>query len=256
MAKQIKPWMFRDSNEYLALFASFSLSVLLLLFLGYYIDLWLIIFSIIIVIIYVRLQQAQYLGNAMRVHQNQFPELYQLFINQATRLGIQKANLYIKQDPYLNAYTIGIDTCSVVLNSAIVEQLTTKELSFVIAHELGHFAAGHTKISSLLVPIGNGNMLTNLLLGLWQRKAEYTSDKCGIILTQDLDSTVNAIVKLTVGGNLFEQVNMKGYFSQIKKATSVTSAVSELTLSHPLITNRIKRAVIFWKENFVNQNNA
>lgn len=249
MSRQIKPWMFRDNNEHFALFFSFFLSILLIFFLGYTLDFEIVIIGVLLIIFWIRMQQNQYLGNALRVHRGQFPEIYHVFFEQAKRLGIQKANLYIKQDPYLNAHTIGLGTCSVVLHSALVEQLDSKELAFVIAHELGHFAAGHTKISSLLIPVG-GNVVSNFLFGFWQRKAEYTADRCGLILTNDLDSTVCGIIKLTVGGNLFSQVSLEGYFKQVQKATSLSTSVSEVTLSHPLITNRIKKLIIFWRESF------
>lgn len=249
-AGSIKPWMYRSKKEHLALFSSFLLSFLLLLLLGIYIDFWLIVVLLIVVIILVQLEQAKYLGNAMRVHQAQFPDLYMMFVNQASKLGIKKANLYIIQDPYLNAHTIGIGTCSVVLHSALVEQLSTKELAFVIAHELGHYAAGHTKISSILIPIRGDNIITNFLFGFWQRQAEFTSDRCGLILTRDLDSVVTAIIKLTVGGKLSEEVNLEGYFKQVKKASSLSTSIAEISLSHPLITNRIKQIIAFWKENF------
>jgi Zn-dependent protease with chaperone function len=173
----------------------------------------------------------------MRVHKNQFPELYELFVQQAKKLGVDKANLYIIQDPYLNANTIGLGTCSVVLNSALVEQLSTKELAFVIAHELGHYAAGHTKISSILIPIGNNNTITNVIFGLWQRQAEYTADRCGLIVNQDLDSAITAIIN----------------FTQLKKADTFSTSVTAFSLNRPLITSRVKKIIAFWKENFTNK---
>lgn len=247
---QIKPWMYRSKNERLALFLSFVLGFLLLFFLDQLVNFRIAVLLIISVITLVWMQQSQYLGNSLRVHKNQFPELYELFTQQAKMLGISKANLYITQDPYLNAHTIGIGTCSVVLNSALVEQLSMKELAFVIAHELGHYAAGHTKISSILIPIGNNNMLTNVIFGLWQRQAEYTADGCGLVVTKDLDSSITAIIKLIVGGKLFEKVSLEGYFKQIKKTDTLSTSFSSLSQTHPLVTNRIKKLIVFWKENF------
>lgn len=250
---QIKPRMYRSKNEYLALFVSFFFGFVFLFLLDQLLNFWLIVFLVALAVSKTRAQQTRYLGNAMRVHKNQFPELYELFVQQAKKLGVDKANLYIIQDPYLNANTIGLGTCSVVLNSALVEQLSTKELAFVIAHELGHYAAGHTKISSILIPIGNNNTITNVIFGLWQRQAEYTADRCGLIVNQDLDSAITAIIKFTVGGKLFEKVSLKGYFTQIKKADTFSTSVTAFSLNRPLITSRVKKIIAFWKENFTNK---
>lgn len=202
------------------------------------------------VIIYIRLQQAQYLGNAIRVHKKQYPEIYETFRKQAINLGIHRASLYIKQDPYLQAFTLGITSCTVVLTSALVEQLNKKELDYVIGHELGHYKAGHTKISTLFVPLGVNNVLSGLVFGIWNRKAEYSCDRCGLILTKDIDSAISALIKLAVGEKLYKKLDFKGYVAQIKTADKTSVKFSELLGDHPLITNRIKNLVIFWRESF------
>lgn len=170
--KPIEAWMFRKEGENFALFVGVIITVLISYFF-YEINFWLFIFLIIAGLIYLKLLQAQQLGNSIRIHENQFPEIFEVFHQYATQLEIEKANLYIKQDPYLNAYTLGYGTCTVVLNSALVEQLTLKELSFVIGHELGHFKAGHTKINSLINPLGQGNLFSNFVFGFWGRIRIY-----------------------------------------------------------------------------------
>lgn len=248
--QQIEPWMYRVSGEYTALF----LSVLILLILGYafsWINIYLLLALLIGGVVFVRLNQSQYLGNAIRVHSKQFPEIFEIFKNQATSLDIRKASLYIKQDPYLQAYTIGLGTCTVILTSSLVEQLTMEELSFVIAHELGHFKAGHTLVSTIVNPIGVNNIFGNFVFGFWNRKAEYSCDRCGLILTKNIDSAISSLLKLAIGENLYKKLSIEGYISQIKKAESGPVKISEIMIDHPLITNRIKNLVSFWSENFV-----
>lgn len=248
--QQIEAWMYRVSGEYAALF----FSVLILLILGFVFS-WINIYLLLIVlvggIVFVRLNQSQYLGNSIRVHSNQFPEIFEIFKIQATRLSIHKAALYIKQDPTLQAYTIGLETCTVILTSSLVEQLTMEELSFVIAHELGHFKAGHTLISTLVNPIGVNNIFGNFVFGFWNRRAEYSCDRCGLILTKNIDSAISTLLKLSIGENLYKKLSIEGYISQIKKAESNPVKISEIIIDHPLITNRIKSLIVFWRENFV-----
>lgn len=247
---RIEAWMYRVPNEYTALLVSIMLATILSALLS---SLSLTLFIVILVgtIIFVQLHQAQYLGNAVRIHKSQFPEIYEIFERYFQKLDIKNAALYISQDPYLNAYTIGLNRCTVVLTSALVEQLTREELNFVIGHELGHFKAGHTVISTLTNPLGVGNIIVNFVFAFWSRKAEYSADRCGLILTKDIDSAISSFLKLSVGGNLYESLNIKGYIAQIKEADSDAVGLSELLVDHPLTTNRIKNLLLFWRQNFV-----
>lgn len=247
---RVHVWMFRSSKE--RLFLALSLSSLLLISIFIYsFNVFIFSLALIGVIVYVQLEQARYLGNSIRVHRGQFPEIYQSFKDQAEKLGIPRASLYIVQDPYLNAFALGITTCTVVLNSALVEQLTQRELDFIIAHELGHFKAGHTKITSLLVPVGSNNFFSNLVFGFWKREAEYTCDRCGLALSKDIDSAISALIKLAIGNKLYGKFNIEGYLGQLKSAQRQSVRISEVLGDHPLTTNRIKNIMVFWKENFI-----
>jgi len=248
--QQVEAWMFRVPHEYFALFITLLILFAISFFL-YTFNIYIFLLFLFGVVIYIQLQQAQFLGNAVRVHKNQYLNIYDTFKDQAARLGISKASLYIIQDPYLQAFTLGITSCTVVLTSALVEQLNQEELNFIIAHELGHYKAGHTKLSTLFIPLGSNNVLSNLVFGLWNRKAEYSCDRCGIILTKDIDSAISALIKLAVGEKLYKRLDIKGYVAQIKTAERSSVKISELLVSHPLITNRIKSLMLFWKENFV-----
>ncbi len=250
--QKIETWMFKKEGEGFALFVGILLT-LIISYSFYEINLWLFLGLVILGLIYIKLIQAQQLGNSIRIHENQFPEIFEIFQKYASKLEIEKANLYIKQDPYLNAYTIGFGTCTVILNSALVEQLNSKELNFVIAHELGHFKSGHTKITSLINPLGQGNIFSNFVFGFWGRKAEYTCDRCGLVLTKDIDSAISAMVKLSLGGELFKKFNVNGYLLQLKKSESNLVKSSELLIDHPTITNRIKSIINYWNNNFKNK---
>jgi len=254
--QSIQPWMYRSPNEGLVLFITLCVLVAVgWLFLN--LNLYIFVGGVVFAIVGIHIQQTQYLGSAVRVYSKQFPEIYELFKAHATKLEIAHASLYIRQDPTLNAGTTGINRCTVVLNSALVEQLSLKELSFVLGHELGHYQAGHTKLSSIFSPLGSagGNligMVSNMLFGHWQRLTEYTCDNCGLVVTKDIDSAVTALIKLAVGKSLFDKLDMEAYIKQIKRSQTSAVRLSEaLGLStHPLTANRITNLISFWKENF------
>lgn len=247
--RRIDPWMYRLPGEFF--FLLLSLTILLLVgWVFSLVDFYVFLFLLILGLVYVRLQQAQYMGNGLRVFAGQFPDLYEVFKEQAEKLGLDKAHLYIVQDPYLNAHALGITSCTVVLTSALVEQLSHKELAFVIGHELGHFQAGHTKITSLINPLGSNNPFSGLIFGLWARRAEYSGDRCGLVLTKDIDSAISSLMKMSVGMELYKKVNMSGFVQQISKSKHKWVAMSELLSDHPLLVNRIQQLVNFWEKSF------
>lgn len=247
--EKIEPWMFRVSGEFFALIVCLILLTILGIWF-YSINIYLFLFIGVGGLLYVKLSQAQYLGNAIRIHNDQFPHLFQIFKKQAIRLGIKKANLYITQDPSLNAFSIGIGTGTVILTSALVEQLSEKELAFVIGHELGHIKAGHTIISSLVNPLGTGNPFSGFIFGFWNRKTEYSADRSGLILVKDIDIALAALIKLSIGNTLYKELNVQGYIAQLKKANGGLLSFSELLVDHPFITNRVKKLMMFWRESF------
>ncbi|MBP7927909.1 M48 family metallopeptidase, partial [Patescibacteria group bacterium] len=100
-------------------------------------NLYLISAAIIGGFIYIRLLQAQQLGNSIKITEHQLPDIYRLVKHCTRRLGLKKTpNVFITQDPTMNAYTMGFKTpYIIVLNSGLVEKLSPQELTFVIGHE-------------------------------------------------------------------------------------------------------------------------
>jgi Zn-dependent protease with chaperone function len=246
--KNITSSVFRVPGEH----ATLLITVVVMATFGlYFSSINIVVFSFLLCVgvLYIILQQANYLGNAVRLHDGQFPRIYKTFKLYAETLGVSRANIYIKQDPNLNAITLGINKATVILNSALVEQLSEDELNFVIGHELGHFKARHTLISAFVNPLAN-NAFGRLLFGFWIRKTEYSCDRCALILTKDIDIAISALIKLSIGKTLYEEMNVSSYTSQIVAAESKMTSLSELLDDHPLITNRVKNLARFWNENF------
>jgi len=249
MEKHLDSASFRVPGEKIYLIVTVCTSIVLgILFSS--INLYIFLIILFVGITYIVLQQASYLGNAVRIYDKQFPEIFDVFKTYSEILGINRAGLYIKQDPNLNAITLGINKATVILNSALVEQLSSKELNFVIGHELGHFKAKHTLISAFINPLAN-NVFGSLLFGFWIRKTEYSCDRCGLILTKDIESAASALIKLSIGKKLYDEMNIEGYLSQIVAAEDRMTSLSEVLNDHPLITNRVKSLVEFWNENFI-----
>ncbi|EYU23649.1 hypothetical protein MIMGU_mgv1a026428mg, partial [Erythranthe guttata] len=91
------------------------------------------------------------IGTSVLVSGNQLPELHALMVEAASILNIDTPDLYLRQSPVSNAYTLAISGKKpfVVVHTSLVELLSRKELqvlnltSAVLAHELGHLKCDH-----------------------------------------------------------------------------------------------------------------
>lgn len=104
-------------------------------------------------------------------------------------------------------YTIGITP-----KQRCFPFLPTQEVQAVIAHELGHLKCEHGIWVTLATVLANGlyrgGFLGSFLadrLGLrrrlmrWSRAAEFTCDRAAVLVSQDVNIVVSALLKLAGG---------------------------------------------------------
>lgn len=169
------------------------------------------------------MQRAQHLGCGVRTGPNQLPRLHAIVRQHANALDLTCPELFVKQDPTLNAYTFGTnDDACVVVHSALVDLLDQQELNFILAHEIGHIKARHVTYGSVLSMVAQGLLgplatFSALLapLDAWSREAEQTADQIGIILADQDASAIRALMLLAVGSrSLLVDINLAPYLEQ------------------------------------------
>ena len=159
-----------------------------------------------------------FLASAVRASEQQFPDLYQMLLDGAYVLDLPKVpELYITQDPLVNAFAIGIDKPFIVITTGMVDLMDAEEIHFVIGHELGHVLSGHTVYRTMLyylmalaarlalVPLAWVG-LKAVIWGLeeWHRKSELSCDRAGLLAGQDVPAGRRALMKLAGGSRLAE----------------------------------------------------
>jgi len=236
----------RVKGERLSLIFSFLLVLSIAVFV-YQISAWLIILATAFQLFYTIMSQKQLIGNSLLVSQKQFPDIHSIAQQNAEELGIPIPYIFISQDPYINAFTIGFKSpYSIILNSALVEALTRDELDFIIGHEMGHIRFGHAKYLSLISPIGSDIPFISWLYAWWQRNAEYTADRSGYTLTHEIKPAISSLIKLSVGSKLSQIIDIDELIKQIELGQcGFLSKAGELFLTHPYTTNRILHLVAY-----------
>ncbi len=192
---------------------------------------------------------------------NQFPDLYEIAQDCAKRLGIGAPNLYVQHDQTMNAYTYASDTVTptIVVHSGIVERMSPGELRCVIGHECGHVHNEHTVYMSicdlLFGALSGKNQLlfqllsqtTILLLREWQRAAEVTCDRAGMICCESVEDAINVNKKLAYGTflNRDDEVDIDDLRSQFEELSTVVSVFTEVNQTHPASIRRVLTSEAF-----------
>ena len=216
-----------------------------------------------IALIYVKLMQSIILGNSLKVTDDNFPVYKKMIEKHAKRCRIPTPNLYIQQNPNPNAYTLGYGhPYTIVLYSAIVELLEPDEIEAVIAHEVGHATFGHPKISSILSTLSNSGLSVffypiNFILGFWSRSAEYSADNLSILMVEDPDTLIRALMKISIGTKLCSDIRSSHIYDQFVevKRSSFHNISEWFGGNHPFLTNRIYNAYQFAEKNDLSSKN-
>lgn len=160
--------------------------------------------------------------NAVRVSENQLPELHRAVQACCKQLNMLCPDVYLMQANIWNAFATKIwGRRMVVLFSGAVDSILLKgdlqQLTFVVGHELGHHRAGHLDFSRKLANLGDWLVWVKLW---YSRRAELTCDRMGLYCTGSLRSSQLALLNATVGAQLAAQVNAEAAVDQWRRCRS------------------------------------
>ncbi len=236
-----------------------SLSILAFVFLFFFsVSLGSIIFVLAISAFWFKIRQAQLLGKGVKISENQLPKVYQSAKVASEHLSMKIPNIFVKEERAINAYATGFleEKKTVVLNSALVEAMDTDEITFILGHEFSHIKCDHTNwivltnTSENIARIPIISDITGFIFLLWSRKCEYTCDRAGLLASRNLKASVSALAKLSIGGQLFKELNLDALLQQKSDIdASDFSKMSELFETHPHVINRIHELQKFYNSN-------
>ena len=200
-----------------------------------------------------------FLSSAIRLNENQMPEIYNLLPPICEKLGIDIPELYYVKSKEINAATGGYKTPYIFVTSELVETLPAESISSVLAHECGHIACKHYLYHSLVSMIINGvdnsplaaipgftkyitPSLFNAML-FWDRCSELSADRAAVLCDGNADITVDALLKV----HGYDNVNRDEFIKQafdLKEFTEASSnkALTEMLMqgeSHPRMATRV-----------------
>lgn len=190
--------------------------------------------------------RAQLLGNAVRVSEHQFPEIYELVKDYSARLGLRGIPevFIINGEGMVNALAVRqLKDRYVLLMSGLADIMLASgsldELGFVLGHELGHHALGHTSLLKrlLLAP----SRVIPFLGTAYARACELSADRVGMWLSGSKDAAIRGLAALACGSRfLTPKLHLEAFLAQEAEVAGFFGFLHDLFSTHPRITKRVQ----------------
>ena len=195
-----------------------------------------------------RSQHEMLLQHAMKASAQTTPELINLIYECKKRLQIDAVNIFIAPNRTLNAYTFGMTSPkAIVLHASLFHVMDREEIQFILGHELGHVALGHTWLNSLIGGMAGipapyaASFLLAFIFRWWNRACEFSADRAGLLACNQPEKAMNALVKLGAGGRISTQ-DLESVYQRLQTdGEDPLSALAELTATHPMLIKRIEQ---------------
>lgn len=213
-----------------------------------------------------------FMASAVKVTPKQCPDLHAKLQIACTTLGVDMPDLYIQQNPLVNAFTGGVERPIIVLHSALIEKLNDEETLAVIAHEVGHIHAEHVlylTAARLMEALANlsvarlipGSEILKFIVSAgissallaWARRAELSCDRAALLVVQDPHVVGRTMMKLA-GGTFASKINYEEFLQQgrdfqknydDKKLDKFWADIINAGLSHPFPIWRVSE-ILKW----------
>ena len=143
------------------------------------------------------------LAKALRLTREMAPEVHEIVEACRAALGVATPlETYVYPELQYNAAAVRPERgrLFMMISAGLLEGFEPDELRFVVGHELGHHLFEHHKIpvGALLGP-GIGEPGLPLRLFAWQRYAEISSDRAGLLCAGGLEPAARGLFKLASG---------------------------------------------------------
>jgi Zn-dependent protease with chaperone function len=213
---------------------------------------------------YERVARQMMLANCVKVGPDQLPELWRHYERARAVLDVPELHdVYIMQDPEVNAFTFGAERPVIVLNSSLVSLLDPDEVLTVVGHELGHVLSRHVTYSTalwILLRLGFGGAPP--LAGLpiravfaalleWYRAAELTCDRAATLVNRDPLATCRTLMVIA-SGLPSRELNLDAFLRQgadYEEESSMWDRFSrfrfELNLTHDVPVRRVSELMLW-----------
>lgn len=200
------------------------------------------------------------LSSAIKLSENQMPEIYSALPPICRKLGIEVPDLYLVNSKEINAATFGSANPFIYITSELVEKVPAHLIPTVLAHECGHIACRHSLYYNLAwdllfganrlilckIPAINKYLTPALqrTLMLWCRCSELSADRAAALCDGNSINTVDMLLRIH---GYSDNINREEYIKQayeLKKYINESpenKAIEQMLIKdddHPVMATR------------------
>ena len=256
------------------------------LFAWYYNDPWIAVWTIVVAIVYAVIQyyasasETMAMTGAREIQKKDNPRLYNIVENLSITTGLPMPKVYVVDDPAPNAFATGRDPkhASVAATTGLMDIMSDKELTAVMAHEMSHVKNYDIRVSMIVFglvcvvglisdlafrfmfygsrrrdnegsPMGYvlliiAAILSPLVASLAQmavsRQREYLADASAVSITRYPEGMIDALKKLQSHSQPMKSQNIAAESMYINNPLR-KGFFNNLLSSHPPLEKRIER---------------
>jgi Zn-dependent protease with chaperone function len=210
---------------------------------------------------YERALRQSYLGNSVKIGENQLPDVW------ASHTGVCKIldmpdvyDLYVTWGVLGGAQAIGAGKPMVVIDSGLLRRLGPGERRVVLAHEVGHILSDHvlymTALNILLAatfsvpfPVGLPLRAVRAVLLEWYRAVELSCDRAATLAVRDPRIVCRTLMVIGAGMSA-DQLNLDAFMAQAMEYESwddpsdrVRRFFAEINRTHPYAVRRVSEVM-------------
>lgn len=203
---------------------------------------------------YERALRQSFLGSAVRLSEQQLPDVWREHAIAYATLDMEEApDLYLSQFPMPNAMAIGAKRPIVVVQSELVSLLDTPHRRAVFAHEAAHILSDHqlyrTALEILVLMTRSSRLPLPLVpvrtaLMEWGRATELSADRAAALVTRDPLVVCRTLMSLA-GGAMVSELDLDAFMKQgldYKEKGGglerLTRLMLDLGVTHPMPVKR------------------
>ncbi|MGK0314811.1 MAG: Zn-dependent protease with chaperone function [Saprospiraceae bacterium] len=154
----------------------------------------------------------QYTGSSLKLSPKSFPDLFSLTETACNILGVAEVpELYVHRSEQFEVTTLGVARPMIAISTECLDKLSEKELLFMIGREVAQIKCHHILYQEIGfifpelmdaisgITLGLSGVLSSGLkyaLFHWTQMAEYTADRGGLLVCQDVHATKQLFTKL------------------------------------------------------------
>lgn len=165
------------------------------------------------------------LSSRLKLSKQQLPEIYEILPPICDKLEIPVPELYLEENPYINACAGGDTTPFIRINSGLINNCTPDIIKTVLAHECGHIVCHHSTYKAMAsFFLGVGSSLINIpfltfalkyALLYWDRCSEYSADRVAAFVCGGAEPVVKMMSGLVCGSpTLLEKIDTELFLKQ------------------------------------------